>query len=575
MMERIKYKLKEFDSKTEVNKDFYVKVGLFGEQMLLPQGDINHIVDVGKQFDKERRESTIFRIKGTITPVFSNPLMNMLTTSTVPGKFGAGSVSESGNGLDIFNYDIFRLEPFANNYVGLPELTFEDAYKSKLLEKDGWFGFSEPDTTKMGVCTYYDIEPTRDRFDLSSYGDKNWELTITYPARKEITHDIVVGGLKVVGALEVEVGGVPMVAIASATYHGLENGNKVRLSSMTHNSFNGDFTVQRKGLDNGDFKDNYFVIDVDPSVLTTSPIINGRMKKLVSGMESEYYVRVFKKLMQKDGDYEMYQLAFSNNVYNDPNYQFIINEDIDIDGLEDNLGRPLSELYLTMIKTNSNGMFHSIQSGFDLEFLPGNLGSGGTVSNVRQIHYGPTSQVPLENAITISSSNEFYGDIVEYNKFTLRETVLSDVMHRFNTYNREMNYVGSIVQGPRREGYIYNPHHKIKIREFSVYEEQGDSSTDGIPSYAEDLGDGRFLWRDLLDVGIYDGEGDLLDYPFTNGAHYLHQNFCFKTMRQDPFSAYGLYYTGSPLGAINFDPSDPIGDSITDVFIVRRSDDVC
>ena len=87
------------------------------------------------------------------------------------------------------------------------------------------------------------------------------------------------------------------------------------------------------------------------------------------------------------------------------------------------------------------------------------------------------------------------------------------------------------------------------------------------------MGDGRYLWRDLLDIGVFDG-GELLDYPFTNGAHYIHQNYCFMTMRQDPFSLYDLYYQGDRFGN-PFDPPDPIGDTITDKFEVKQSDDGC
>jgi hypothetical protein len=572
-MERLKHKLNEFKSKSDVNKKIFTKVLFSGEQMLLPLGEINHTVDVGEQFNKERRESTIYRIKGTISPLFSNPLLNMDTTTPPTGNFGSSNISIVGNGLDIFNEDLLKLDPHDNDFVGSPNLTYEESFKSKLIENYGWFGFFEPDVTKLGICSFYDLEPTRERFDLSSYNQNNWELTITYPSSKDDTHIVVKNGLLVIGSIQVEVGGVPMVAIATSTHHGLSNGNKVRLTDMPSTQYDGEFTVIRRGLDNGDLKDNYFVIDLDPQTVTVGDF-TGRMKRVVGGQESEYYLRKFEKLLQKDGDYEMYQLAFSNNLFNDPNYQFVINEDIDIKGLVDNLGRPISELYLTVVKTNSNGMFYNTQSGLDLEFIGGNIINN--VSNVRQITYdASTTQTPLESNLLISSSTEFYGDVVEYNRFELREKILSDVLHRFNTTNREISYTNTIARGPRREGYLYKPHHLIKIREFSQYIEQGDLNTEGIPYYAEDLGDGRWIWRDFLDVGVYDGEGDFLDYPFTNGAHYIHQNYCFKTMRQDPFTSYGLYYVGSSLNAINFNPSDQLGETITDKFNIKRSDNVC
>ena len=44
------------------------------------------------------------------------------------------------------------------------------------------------------------------------------------------------------------------------------------------------------------------------------------------------------------------------------------------------------------------------------------------------------------------------------------------------------------------------------------------------------------------------------------------------TKRQDPFGGYGLYYGG---GTSPFDPADPIGDDITDKFVVKSSQDAC
>ena len=83
--------------------------------------------------------------------------------------------------------------------------------------------------------------------------------------------------------------------------------------------------------------------------------------------------------------------------------------------------------------------------------------------------------------------------------------------------------------------------------------------------------------RDRLDIGTYDGGEEFLDYPFTNGAHYLHKNICFMTMRQDPFGVYDLYYEGNILtsNVDDFDPADPIGDAYTDKFQVKSSQNVC
>lgn len=593
MGNRLIYRLKENESKADVNEDASLQIGFTGEKRLLPVGEINHVVDVGEEFNKERNSNFIYRIKGTICPLFSNPLMN-------PDKPSGATLKKDGNGLGVFDLDVFKKNPLSTLNFGPSDLeNYVDSYNKWLEERNGWFGFNEPDFLKGlssngDLCTFYEIEPTSKRFDLNSYIAKNWEITITYPHAIDNTHyvvsDGVDNGLLIVNAESVIVGGKPMVAIGTSTRHGLETGDKVRLFKMPDTQYNNIFTVKRLGLDDGSYKENYFVIEIDPTTVSTGNAFGtGRMRKIVSGQESVYYLRKFKKLMT-NGDYEMYPLAFSKTIFNDQNYQFVINQDIDIEGLTDNLGRPLSELYLTFIKTDSNGMFGPIKSGLDLEFLGGNIGDTGSktnISNARQLHDGIstpfTSHNPLENNIySLYNSNnkdEFYGDVVEYNKYSVKETKLADVLHRFNTVKRENSGTGpgSNAKGPRREGYLYKAHHLYKIRQFSSYIEQGDSATDGIPNYAEDLGDGRFLWRDYLDIGIYDGDDEFLDYPFTNGAHYLHQNICFSTIRQDPFGVYDLYYEGNtnPSDPKDFDPSDPIGDGYTDKFQVKNSEDVC
>jgi hypothetical protein len=302
--------------------------------------------------------------------------------------------------------------------------------------------------------------------------------------------------------------------------------------------------------------------------------------------------------MVQVGDYESYNLAFSENIYTDTISQFVFNEDINVSGLTDNLGRPLSQLYLTVMKTDSNGLFTPISSGIETPFIP-NLNTSNintyllNVPAINKIHNGGTlpfpSHIPLEVNINISG-NSFYGDLVEYNVNEVQETTLAVVSHRFNTFNREtapsFTYVSAVglppsptnpsgtpptntttTLGPRQEGYYYITHRLITIREFSSYIQQGQLSIDIIPPYAVNLGDGTYLWRDLLDIGFNESSSQTLDYPFLNGCHYMYDNYCFYVRRQDPFDNWGLYYS-------NF-PSDPLGESMTNQYTVNSADNVC
>jgi len=83
------------------------------------------------------------------------------------------------------------------------------------------------------------------------------------------------------------------------------------------------------------------------------------------------------------------------------------------------------------------------------------------------------------------------------------------------------------------------------------------------------------MWVDLELKGIFITHiDDTLDYPFTNGCHYIHDNICLMTQRQDPFGNYSLYYGGESSDK-GYDRRDPFGDEMTDEFRVNNSEDAC
>ena len=602
-MNNTQQRLNNDTSKNSVNTDTFLKINLESKNTILPTNEINRVINVAERFNVERQRCTYYRIIGTLNPLVSNPLFN-LSNNLLLDKF-----TWSGfNSLDFLDYSY----PQDGDVNDDGDLTYSKAIDKHLKEKDGWFGYFDPIITGAALCNYFDMEPKRQRFsflpDINPFMSnlqiqpvKNWEISVTYPKSIDKTHKMVNGGLLILETQSVEVSTKLMTALTTGVRHNLSIGETVRIIGT--NGYDGDHTVISLGLNNGDYKDFYFVIDV-PNTGTINN--NSRMKRLVNNVESEYYFRKFRKIKTKQSqfiesdDYETYQAGFSENAFNDEIIQFVFNEDIDVNELTDNLGRPLSEIYVTIIKTDSNGLFTNVSSGIETPFVD-RLNTSNNVTYLRdipaigKIHNGgnfpfPT-HTPLEVNVTIDNNNnfpnnnEFYGDLVEYNKNTLRETILSVISHRFNTLNREslspLNYVTSpsttpsgspittsINLGPRQEGYVYQPHYQIKIREFSNYIEEGDAATEGIPNYAIENEDGKFIWRDLLDIGFNDSEENTLDYPFLNGVHYLYQNYCFMVRRQDQFALWGLYYSKFP--------ADPVGERITDKFIVKTANqDVC
>jgi hypothetical protein len=549
-LDRIQQILGEDKSKESVNSDSFINLGLVQSNKILPTNEINKVIDIGEQFNKERQASTFYRLFGSINPIASNALFNI----------------NGVNSWEYLNNDLFK-----NDSI----VTLDDSIKNNLKEIDGWFGFLNP-VKGASICNFIDMEPRREYFYLTRNNiidAMNWNLTITYPSESDKDHYLVKDGLIIVDKKIVNFGGKEVIALATPVIHNLSVGNIVRLKGVVDE---GDYEVIRLGLDNGDLAEYYFCIQADASKVTINS--DTRATRIVNGNPSEYYFRKFKKIKTRstnvieNDDYEISALAFSENIYTDTVSQFSFNEDIDISNLVDNLGRPLSELFLTKIKTNGNGMFSRVSSGIEAPFisnLASNLSYLKRVPIIQRIHNGESfpfnSHIPLEEDIDIDS-NEFYGDVVEYNTYELKEIVLARVQHRFNTLDRETSG-NAIIPGPRHEGYYYNAHDLIKIRNFSSYIEQGDKNTVGMPFYKTDLGDGRFLWRDLLDIGVNDGQTDDVNYPFLNGCHYIYKNYTIHIRRQDPFDNWGLFFSKFP--------GDPIGNTLSDNFKINLSSNDC
>jgi hypothetical protein len=604
-IDRLKQRLNAFTSKKDVNADMYLKINMSTKERLLPPDEKNKTVNSGNRFDTERNRSNYYRIVGSINPTVSNALFNLNDSSNL-----------NAFTWSTFNDIAFLDTSYPKDYdvADKNDYTYQSSIKNNLIEIDGWFGHLNPDKTRSGFCDFYDMEPKRERFSFipdstpfqatqEQLSDvttqvKNWELTITYPAYSDTQHYMVHSpttgnGLLIVDKVTTNFATRPMTGFGLVCKHNLKIGDTVRITGS--NGFNGEHTVIRTGLDNGDLKDNYFVLDLP----NTGFIDNDtRMVKVIAGIDSKYYFRKFKKIKTKyspvieTDDYETYGLGFSENIYSDKITQFVFNEDIDVSGLSDNLGRPLSEIFLSIIKTDSNKLFSKVSSGLETPFIE-ILNNNGTdyeylraLPVINKIHNGGSlpfvSYTPLESSVLINN-DLFYGDLVEFNPNNLNEIVLSEVHHRFNTENRETpatldavnilqpsgtNLITEkIVLGPRQEGYYYKAHHKFVIRDFSSYIETGDAATINMPTYAIDLGDGRFVWRDLLDLGFSETNIKPLDYPFLNGVHYLYDNFSFFIKRQDPFNTWDLFHTDFP--------SDPIGKKITNKFTINSEEDVC
>ena len=437
-------------------------------------------------------------------------------------------------------------------------------------------------------CEFIDMYPDRSLFSfIPKYNkfrdrtEKNWDYCITYPYAKDVEMvNTVCGGLG--GAIKVDftLGHNPsstnILMCRSAFRHTLKQNSKIALyyyDGGTFKKFPVPIQVIGVGNYDGSETDRYFSIRVSDIEKIFAALSNGGSfsdaydensysragismpnsgtffyKKIAGGCECEYYFRKYKKLKRIDSEgqekplrSDINKLAYGENIYGDKLAQVVFIDDINVEGLLDHLGRPVSTVYFTVIKRNAGRKqwYEQLNYGSsEVEFSHcfGKLTSGvdfGPSSatpidyNVRYLHNVDLNGIVTQNIeimkdvfgdvlanhplpkrieddITIDM-DEFYGDVVEFNVDEYIETEISPVFYRFNTEQREkvskidlypLNYDKiitddyepnrsfrvekvnhsrikindeeiSIPSNIRPEGYFYNPHMPIKIKENS------------------------------------------------------------------------------------------------------------
>ena len=402
-----------------------------------------------------------------------------------------------------------------------------DAINNNLMEENGWFGFvnkssviAKKNENKKWVdegfnkvinnresCEFIDMYPDRTLFSFNpKYNpyrhrpEYNWDLFLTYPYENDYNNVLISGGL-LVKSIELAFNSVGRRIVLFSTYtkHNLSIGTAFNLYINENKIEN--ILVNSLGNVKKEDEEHYFYTtqtDIISDILgkkteidedTDNDKINKqikdtgatfRLKHIVNGYESEYYIRKFKKLPNlnkivnkedeltldksycvnefkkwikdkpNDFDKEQYQLAFSSTIYNDNNTQVTWTDGINIDNILDNRGRPLTEIYLTIMKRNKgydewynqrhveskeieySHCFGNVSWGFDLLSAKSEaeINLQESLQDVKLIH-----NVDIDKDIV--NADEFNGDIVEYNVTTCNETILEDCYFRFNTYLRE------------------------------------------------------------------------------------------------------------------------------------------
>lgn len=423
--------------------------------------------------------------------------------------------------------------------------SFSDSITNNLTEKDGWFGFINPtsidvvNVTGSGItcslnkcmnnnkaCEFIDMYPDRSLYSFIPKVNKhrkrlepNWKYCITYPYENYYN--------SVVENMDAQANGLVCEIISDTTNiddfrsdslvtfrtnikNNFANGNRLKITIINGKyatEINNEVSVVNVGVDGYD-SNYYFTVrydDIEDYIDGLLDVGNEiRVRRIVNGKPCKYYFRKFKRLpnfkntnVYEDGiatveeiddncltdfNSSMNKIAFERTIFNDQSAQIIINDDINVRGLFDNLGRPLSELYLTLVKSNDgykewydkkeytssavtySHCFGKITSGLDLPVYVHDY----NVHKIHNVRVTDTDDEQLEikkinlydnlhidvdkvaknleeekGEVTINGDTmfgkkgEFLGDIVELSEYDLNEVVLEDVYFRFNTAQRE------------------------------------------------------------------------------------------------------------------------------------------
>lgn len=533
------------------NNDLLINVDLEGERKGLVEGDRTVLINLQERFDDERQKSTKFRFSGKITNIFEN------------------SVEVRSN-----------YQPFTNfmYYVNADEAALNDF----LSPGSGiWSGYPQYD--EFSFCRVEGISG-HTPFVTKSAGTYNWGVYISYPFENDENRnlrnrvDLIVNNspVSLVNNFEVNKGvpyyilnridkGKRLITFYCGFKHNLQPGDWIytedeiagkrlfevyELGDQALGNEEKIFSIFNYGFQDPLFNDYQIgnfrrVIDVNNTGETTS----------------KYYVRKH-KILSTINDAEVTKMAFENNPFplkrqleysaSTPNnvqristkdgtqsYGFSIERDIDISPLRDNLERPITKLFVTILNKNYMGWFNNpqgndtaIQVGWDINFMEKGIDYGWwNVNNVDNQDTIPTGSYQINNQtfyynLDLNTGSTLSGSICEFNDWEQKETELSEISHKIS-FNPQILFNNSTPQLPN--GYVYKPHYEVDVRVFSDYVEKGlKSEVDLIPdySYLSDYSQ-EWRWRDIYPYGFIDSDGNGVDNPFMNGAHYPFRNILF------------------------------------------------
>jgi hypothetical protein len=518
-------------------------------------------ISLAQAFDDERQKSTVFRPTAKFSIIFKN---------AYTGKT---------------NYN-----PFENNlsYVNTKELAKRQCAEG--ANNVSWIGFPQYNEFDFIRNDYnvvgYTVPPNNHiSFITKSASSYNWNYYLSYPYSNNKTKTLnytdsvsssqtnwVCGnGIPFIITNVIDSGN-NLLSFRCPVKHGLIEGEYVELNI----SYLGNKYFEVYSLGNGLVNSESTVFNIYNYGFTGTTFndgIKGTFKRVIdinnpADTTSEYYVKQL-KIISSDKDCVLNKSGFEQNVFGQnrkfegsgftpdkqskvtvregsQSYNVTFNKDFDLNKLVDNQKRPISEVFVTVIWKGYFGwMFGAngqLKQGYDFNLQ---LVSGKPSTWWSRTNTSSNTGFPMDSYTTPLNTlgSRFYyvktlpegtvidGDFCEWNDYDQTERTLSTLYHKM-TFNETFFDVrlGKNESNLNQLGYYYQPNHKMTLRVYSDYIEEGDSNNIvGLPNYAYfSTSNNSFIWRDIYTYGYIDQDNRGVDYPFINGKHYPYKNFVFR-----------------------------------------------